>query len=119
MHRFDSDPKQFEASLVGVDQAASLAALGLASPKLAPACSAQQDGDRGFVAVLFDASPCIHGAVVLERMAQEEEARAQHTDAVAFDVMELEYLASSNPPSSDDDGSEDNYVADAPSLTVI
>lgn len=121
---------QFEALLVGVHLAASpRPLLGLASPDLAPDRSAHIDAEPGMVAALFEASPRIRGAAILELTAQEKGALVQHADAAAFDVMVLEFLASSNPPSSDVEGNDENDLeaddaaddnaADAPTLAAI
>lgn len=92
---FDSNPMQLEAML-GHQSPPTALFVGLASPELAPARPAQLDRSSGFVGELFDASPCIRGAaqaVNCCNLAHEE------LDVVGFDVMELEFLASSNPPS--------------------
>ena len=85
---------QLEAMLGDMRQPAPstpIGAMGLQSPELAPARTAQSFGP-------FDASPGVRGSRPLPTITTCLQALLAVQKALGFDVMELEFLTSSNPP---------------------
>lgn len=118
--RFDADPMQLEVVLGGIRQLAlsTDGPAGLQSPDLAPARMAQSFGPTGFVGAHFDASPSVReGGPLPANVDCALDATRVH-QALGFDVMELEFQASSNPHTSNKSGNEDNTPMDAAAHAV-